>query len=137
MVPWPATADQYVIYIIDVQRCNELGIKLYQNSTAAVLSSLNIPPECVSKVIDFKGNELFVNTNLNQTAPGDRKANLDVGAAIQRAVVYIELTKEMPADSGESATAIQDRGWHKSYDRTVHDEQMCSKCFTLSRFPNM
>ena len=91
-----------------------------------MLSDSNIPPECISKVVDFKDNVLYINNFLNQIAPGDRKANLDLGAATQRAVFYIKVEEGMksrPAESSESATALNDRDWIKSYDRNFNDEQ--------------
>ena len=91
------------IYIIEVQRCNELGIQFFQNPTTAVLCIYNIPPGCISKVVDFCGHELYVNKTLNTTAPGDRRAYLDVGPPIQRASIYVKLDRgmtEWPNDAG-------------------------------------
>ena len=126
VVPWPATVDQDVIYIVEVQRCNELGIELRQNATTAVLSEDNIPPECISQVVDLKGNVLYVNSFLNTIAPGDRKANLDLGPPVRRTVFYIQLKEGMeewpPAEEKESANALKDREWIKSYDKNFNDE---------------
>ena len=136
LVPWPATAHQDVVYIIDVQRCIELGIKFWQNATKAVLSEANIPPECISQVVDFKDNVLYINDFLNMIAPGDRKANLDIGPPVRRAAFYIKLQEGMenwpPADAEECDNAQHDRDWIKSYDKNFNDEQMCSKCHTLN-----
>ena len=42
--PYPADPETDAIYIVEVQRCNELGIQLFQNPTSAVLCNSNIPP---------------------------------------------------------------------------------------------
>ena len=89
--PYPADPDMDAIYVVETQRCNELGIQFWQNPTTAVLCNSNIPPECISRVIDFMGHELYVNKTLNSIAPGDRKASIDIGPQIQRASVYVQL----------------------------------------------
>ena len=79
-IAWPPSKDDYGIYVVEVQRCIELDLMLRQNPTGAVLCRKNVPPECISKVIDFQGNVLYQNDLLNQAAPDDRKDNMDVGA---------------------------------------------------------
>ena len=96
-------------------------------SCAVVLYHL----ECISKVIDFKNNLLFSNDLLNTTAPGDRKANLDVGAEIKRAHIFLQLKDgmtEWPKQIPETDLAKQEKKLYNSYDRNVHDEQMCAHC---------
>ena len=130
-VTWPIDEDYNVIYVVEVQRCNELGIQLRQNQTGAVLCSSGVPPECISKVIDFKNNLFFSNDVLNTTAPGDRKANLDVGAEIKRARFYLQLKDGMttwPNPILETDLARQEKKLYNSYDRNINDEQMCAHC---------
>ena len=112
LVAWPLEEDHNVIYIIEVRRCLELGIKLRQNQTGAVLAEVAIPPECISKVVDLNKNVLFLNDLLDQTAPGDRKANQDLGAPITKAAIYIQLKdgmKEWPKEIAENDAAAQER----------------------------
>ena len=111
------------------------GFEITSKPTGAVLCGSSIAPECISKVIDFKGNVLYQNDLLNQTAPGDRKANLDLGSTIKQARVYLELKqgmKEWPQDAGDTQSAVMEKKYYASYDRNFNDEQMCAKCKQLN-----
>ena len=131
MVAWPPSEDDDVIYIVEVLRCNELGIKFRQNPTGAVLCRKIVPPECISEVVDFKGNVLYRNQSLNTLAPGDRKLQFEVGPAIKRASLYLQATKNMeswPKEILKSEASITEEKYYKNYDKNFNDEQMCRYC---------
>ena len=122
---WPPSDDDDVIYIVEVQRCNELGLRFRQNPTGAVLCLKSIPPECISQVVDFEGNILYRNELLNSTAPGDRKAQLDMGTAIQKASLYLQIKKGMeswPKEVLKTEAAIVEEKFYNNYDKNFNDE---------------
>ena len=131
LITWPLEEENNAIYYIEVQRCQELGIILRQNLTGAILSEVAIPPECISKVIDLNQNILFLNDELDKTAPGERKAKHEIGAPIQQASLFVTLRngmKEWPKEIVEKEAAVMERKYYLSYDRNFNDEQMCAEC---------
>ena len=128
---WPPSEDDDVIYVLEVQRCNELDLRLNQDSTGAVLCRRNIPPECISKVTDLRGNILFKNDLLIQTPPQDRKAKMDVGDSIRRAHIFLQINHDMegwPKNIIEIEAAQIEKKYCESYDYNFNDEQMCEYC---------
>ena len=133
-VAWPIDEDHDAIFVVEVQRCMELSLRLRQNQTAAVLCADAIPPECISKIIDLRGNVLYQNDLLNQIVPGDRKAKLDLGRKISQARIYLKFKNGMdawPKNIIEPEGAAIERKSDASYDRNVNDEQVCAKCHQL------
>ena len=131
MVVWQPSEDDDVIYVVEVQRCNELGLRFRQNPMGAVFCRKSVPPECISKVIEFQGNVLYQNDLLNQTAPGDRKANLDVGTSIKKASIYLQINQgmeEWPKNIVETDSAAREKKYYAAYDCNFNDEQMCAQC---------
>ena len=101
LVAWPPSDNDDVIYIVEVRRCNELGITFRQNPTGAVLCRKSIPPECISEVVSLEGFVLFRNDSLSTIAPGDRKLQLDVGSSIKRATLFLKAEKKWRAGQNQ------------------------------------
>ena len=91
--PYPTHhKDLDALYQVDIKRARELGLHFYQTPSCAVLCDECIPPECISKIIDWDGHTLYRNEALATCAPGDRPAQVQVGSDLSRTTFHYDYT---------------------------------------------
>ena len=62
----PPSKQMDIVYIIDLQRTHEFGLRFFQNPSTAVFCDHNIPPECISEIVTMEeGSTLYKNKWLN------------------------------------------------------------------------
>ena len=82
--PYGMAESADVVYMVNVRRANELGIRFYQTRSLAVLCEHNVPPECIIAVLTRDNNVLYKNDDLYDATLGDQPAYLTVGHALER-----------------------------------------------------
>ena len=134
--PYPAHhTDLDTQYQIDVRRARELGLHFYQTPSCAVLCDECIPPECISKIIDWDGHVLYRNADLSKCAPGDRPAYVQAGSDLSRTKFhydYSQCSTNWDTVKIDKAKAERSALFMKQYCSRFHNENICAKCYTFN-----
>ena len=93
--PYKMHKDFDALYLIDVKRANELGLQFFRTQSLAVLCDDNIPPECIIRVMRMSGHTLYKDDYLSSKAPGDRPANIQVGPALLRSHIFVDILEKL------------------------------------------
>ena len=93
--PYKMHKELDALYLIDVKRANEFGTQFFQTPSYAVLCDDNIPPECIVRVITMSGHTLYKDDYLSSKAPGGRPARIQVGSALARSHIFVDVRKRL------------------------------------------
>ena len=74
---------------------------------------------------------LYRDDYLSSVAPGDRPANIQVGTAVSRASIFLNIRGRLASWNAVELLlhlADEDDAFMKQYDCKFHTERICTKC---------